>query len=55
MVGDHFYRDCSEKVCLRSSALKKRIAGKREGTASEKALKQSMLDVFVAKARKQEG
>jgi len=32
------------------------IKGKNvPGTASEKALKQSMLDVFVAKARKQEG
>lgn len=38
-VGDRFCRDCSEKVCLRSSALKVRIAGKTEETANEKAWK----------------
>lgn len=35
-VGDHFYRDCREKVCQRSSALKVRIAGKTRNIASEK-------------------
>lgn len=56
-TGLQFQKGCPEQVSEGSrEASHVDIKGKNvPGTASEKSLKQSMVDVFLAKANKQEG